>query len=281
MSTAETVPAVLAAETAARRRRHRVVVHVSRLAIVAAFLAAWEWIPQIPGAPHVTPAFDSFFISSPEKVARTMYYLAVGGHNTPLIWTPLRQSIVPAVLGTAISVAAGALAGLICSTWQLLNRVVRPFIVAANALPRITLIPIVVVIFGAGSTTDISIAFLTVFFLVFWNAYEGGVSVPHETLDNVRLLGASRFEQLRRVRLPYVLVWTFASLPSAIGFGVTVVITAEVLTASTGIGKVLLLSVQNVQPALTFALAIVTALIGLVLVGAAELIRKRVLHWWY
>ena len=95
-----------------------------------------------------------------------------------MIWTPLKQSIVPAVLGTLISIIAGALAGLICSTWQMLNRVVRPFIVVANALPRITLIPIVVVIFGATSTTDVTIAFLVVFFLVFWNAYEGGISVP-------------------------------------------------------------------------------------------------------
>jgi NitT/TauT family transport system permease protein len=264
-----------------RNARRLLLIRASQLLILGAFLAAWQWVPTIPGARNVSPAFDSFFISSPKNVAQTMYYLATGSHSTPMIWTPLRQSIVPAVLGTLISIVAGALAGLICSTWHMLNRVVRPFIVVANALPRITLIPIVVVIFGATSTTDATVAFLVVFFLVFWNAYEGGVSVPQETLDNVRILGAGSFQQLRRVRMPYVLVWTFASLPAAIGFGVTVVITAEVLTASTGIGKVLLLSVQNIQPSLTFALAIITGFIGLALVGGAEILRKRALHWWY
>jgi NitT/TauT family transport system permease protein len=281
MSNARTEASTVAVEQKRTSTRRLLLVRSTQLLILGAFLAAWQWVPTIPGARHVTPAFDSFFISSPKHVAQTMYYLATGAHSTPTIWTPLKQSIVPAVLGTLISIVAGALAGLICSTWHMLNRVVRPFIVVANALPRITLIPIVVVIFGATSTADATVAVLVVFFLVFWNAYEGGVSVPQETLENVRILGAGSFQQLRRVRMPYVLVWTFASLPAAIGFGVTVVITAEVLTASTGIGKVLLLSVQNLQPNLTFALALITGFIGLALVGGAEILRKRALHWWY
>jgi NitT/TauT family transport system permease protein len=266
-----------------RVRRQRLLVHSLQVLFLCATLAAWQWVPSIHALRKVSPAFDPFFISSPERLGKTLYYLAVGGvRGVPLIWKPFENSVVPAVIGTAIAVVVGALAGLICSNWVTLNRVVRPFVIVGNALPRITMIPIIVIIAGPTKTANILIGFLVVFFLVFWNAYEGGVSVSQETLENVRILGASRFQQLRRVRLPYVLVWTFASLPNAVGFGLTAIITSELFTGgSNGLGQVLLLAVQTANADLTFSVTIIIGITGLLLIGSASLLRKRVLHWWY
>ena len=266
-----------------RVRRQTFLVHLLQVVVLAAILAAWQWVPSIHALRKVSPAFDPFFISSPQRLAKTLYYLAVGGvRGIPLIWRPFENSVVPAVIGTAIAVVAGALAGLVCSNWVTLNRVVRPFVIVGNALPRITMIPIIVIIAGPTKTANIIIGFLVVFFLVFWNAYEGGVSVSQETLENVRILGATRFQQLRRVRLPYVLVWTFASLPNAVGFGLTAIITSELFTGgSNGLGQVLLLAVQTVNSDLTFSVTIIIGITGLLLIGSASLLRKRVLHWWY
>jgi NitT/TauT family transport system permease protein len=264
-----------------KRRRTTTVVIVCQLLILAAILAAWQWIPSIPGAAKASPVFDPFFVSSPERLARELWRVATGTHNTPTIWGPFQHSVVPAIVGTAIAVTFGALFGLVCSNWSVLNRIARPFVLIGNSLPRITLIPIFIVIAGPTSTARILIGFLVVFFLVFWNAYEGGVSIPPETLDNIRVLGASPWQELRRVRFPYVLVWTFASLPNAIGFGLTAIVTAELFTGSNGLGQLLLIAVQTANADLTFAVAFVLGLTGLVLIGSATALRRRVLHWWY
>lgn len=274
-----------AQSTRARQAKRRglkrtILVHSFQVLLVAGFLAGWEWIPEIHGASSVSPVFDHFFVSSPLRQAHTLYRLATGSHHTPTIWSPFERSVVPALLGTAIAIVAGGLAGLICSNWETLNRIARPFVLLGNSVPRITLIPIFIVIAGPTSTTDILIGFMSVFFLVFFNAYEGGVSVPPETLENVRILGASRNQELRRVRFPYVLVWTFASLPVAIGFGLTAIVTAELFTGSNGLGQLLLIAVQTANADLTVAVTIVLAITGVVFIGLASLLKKRVLHWW-
>ncbi|HEY4099221.1 MAG TPA: ABC transporter permease subunit [Baekduia sp.] len=250
-----------------------------QLAILVVFLAAWQWVPTIPGAADVSPVFDRFFISSPTRVAKTLYDLCTGAHDTQTMWSAFFKSIIPAIVGTAIAVVVGALAGLICSNWESLNRVVRPFLVMLNALPRITLIPIVIVIAGPTATANIIIGFLVVFFLVFFNAYEGGVSVPDEALENLRILGAGPTELLRKVRWPYVMAWTFAQLPNAIAFGITAIVTAELFGGAQGLGRLLLVSVQTANADLTVAVAVVLGGVSLVLIGLGGYVRNRVLHW--
>lgn len=287
MTAASIRRAVTAEQTAAGRRQARerlrrtVIVVFFQLLILAAILAGWQWVPSIPGASDFSPVFDPFFVSSPERLARQLWELFTGAHHTRMIWAPFLHSVIPAIIGTLIAVAVGAAFGLVCSNWAMLNRIVRPFILVGNSLPRITLIPIFVVIAGPTSTARILIGFLVVFFLVFWNAYEGGVSIPDETLENVRVLGASPWQELRRVRFPYVLVWTFAALPNAIGFGLTAIVTAELFTGSDGLGQLLLVSVQTADADLTFAVAVVLGITGLLLIGSATMLRRRVLHWWY
>jgi NitT/TauT family transport system permease protein len=187
--------------------------------------------------------------------------------------------MVPAIVGTGIAIALGALAGLVCSNWTMLNRVVRPFLLAFNALPRITLIPIVIVIAGAGAGADIIIGFLVVFFLVFFSAYDGGASVPPAMLNNVRILGAKPRQVLWRVRWPLALARTFAQLPNAIAFGITAVVTTELFTGSEGLGGMLLKAVESADADLTVAVALVLAASSLVLIGAASYLRRWWLRW--
>jgi NitT/TauT family transport system permease protein len=247
--------------------------------IVVVIFGAWQWIPTIPGAADVSPALDPFFISSPTRVASTLYELTTGANNTEPVWDPFLRSIIPAITGTALAVLIGAVAGLVCSNWESLNRVVRPFLVLFNALPRIVLIPIVIVIAGPTTTANILVGFLVVFFLIFFNAYAGGVSVPQEALDNARILGAGPGDVLRMVRWPHVLAWTFAQLPNAVAFGVTAIVTAELFGGAQGLGRLLLNAVQTADADLTVAVAVLLGLTSLMLIGIAEAVRGRMLHW--
>lgn len=250
-----------------------------QLAIVVVFLAAWQYLPQIGTFRNMGHVFDPYFVSSPSQVLAQLRDLALG-HGGVNLWSHLWPTIFASVAGTAIGMAAGAAVGLVLSNWQLTSEVFRPFIVAANATPRIALVPIVVIIAGTSLTSSVVIAVMVVFFVAFFNAYEGGSTIEPSVLANARLLGASPGRLLLHVRLPYVLAWTFAGLPLAITFAVITVVTGELLTGYPGMGSLIGTAAATGQATLTWAVTIVLAAVGLLIVSLADLARNRLLHWW-
>jgi NitT/TauT family transport system permease protein len=255
-------------------------VNTIRLLIVAAALAAWQFLPQIPALREFSPVFDPFFVSSPSQVFSLIRNLmtASGGHDAmwPYLWDTLKGTFIGVAIGTVL----GAGLGLLLSNNDTAQRICSPFVVVLNATPRIALIPIFVIIAGPTLTANVLTAVVVVFFLVFYNAFAGGVSVPGQTIQNARLLGANSWEVMRHVRLQYVMVWTFASLPNAISFGLVGVVTAEILTGRLGMGRLLFNSITAVDSTLTFAVVVILAAVGVILVTAADLVQRRILHWW-
>jgi NitT/TauT family transport system permease protein len=280
---AQTVDAVLRQQRerdAAAARQRRLAVVGLQVAILAAFLAAWEWLPHV-GFLHARFAFlDPFFISSPSAVFHKLSDLFAGANGSPSIWPFARNTLQSSLVGTAIGTVLGALVGLVLSNSKFLSDVLRPFIIALNAIPRIALIPIIVILFGPTPKAATFTAITVVFFVVFFNAYEGGRSVPPHVVQNARVLGASEIQVMRHIRLQYVVAWTITALPNAVSFALISVVTAEILTGSIGMGRLLLDSVTTVQASLTFAVVAVLSVLGIVLVAATELLRRRVLHWW-
>jgi NitT/TauT family transport system permease protein len=266
------------AASAARRRRLAVV--GLQLAILAAALVGWEYLPKVGFLrAHVT-FLDPFFISSPSGVYHKLSDLFAGANGSPSIWPFARNTVQSALLGTVIGTLLGGLVGLVLSTKKFLSDVLRPFIIALNAIPRIALIPVIVILFGPTPKAATFTAITIVFFVVFFNAYEGGRTVPPHVVQNARILGASDLQLMRRVRLQYVVAWTITALPNAVSFALISVVTAEILTGSIGMGRLLLDSVTTVQSALTFAVVVVLSVLGIVLVGITEGLRRKLLHWW-
>jgi NitT/TauT family transport system permease protein len=195
------------------------------------------------------------------------------------VWPYLWITIESSVAGTTIGLVLGALFGLIFSNSPRVAEVVRPFIVLANSVPRIALIPLFVLLLGTTVEASIVNVVAIVFFLAFFNAFEGGCSIPTPMLENAIILGAGPIEIMRFIRLPMVLTWTFATVPNAISFGVIVAVTTDLLSGIPGMGALLLSATLNVQSALTFAIIIVLSLLGLILYSGATLLRNRVIRW--
>lgn len=258
----------------------RPTVWVIRLLIVATFLGLWEFLPHIEALRNFSPVFDPFFVSSPSKVSELLVNLTTGQGERETVWPYLWDTLKGTFLGVGIGIVLGAAFGLLLSNNPTSQRILSPFVIVLNATPRIALIPIFVIIAGPTLTASILTAVVTVFFLVFYNAYNGGVSVPVQTVQNARLLGATSGEVMRQVRLPYVLVWTFASLPNAISFGLVAVVTAEILTGRVGMGRLLFNAITSSDATLTFGVVVILSVVGVLLVTASEAVRKRVLHWW-
>lgn len=134
------------------RRRIRVSWAVTRLVIqlacVAGFLLAWEYVPRIPGIAGDVKWLDPFFISAPSRVAESVWDLVAGNVPGASLWSYLYTTLFGTIVGATIGLVLGALAGLILSNSPKLSDVLRPFIVILNSVPRVALIPVIVILVG-------------------------------------------------------------------------------------------------------------------------------------
>ena len=144
-----------------------------------------------------------------------------------------------AVLGFLIGMAGGVVVGVLLGQVRFLSNVLSPYIKAVNALPRIVLGELFIIVFGLGIVSKVVLAAFLVFFVVFFNAFQGVREVDGNLVNNVRILGASRLQVVRNVVLPSALTWIIASLHVAFGFAVIGAVVGEILGAQHGLGVVI------------------------------------------
>jgi NitT/TauT family transport system permease protein len=280
-ATTETAPMAFPG-TFRRRARRRAGILAAQVLLVAAVLCAWEWLPQIDWLADRSHIFDPFFISSPSRVGTRLYDLLAGrgaDEHVP-IWHYTWNTLASSMLGLLIGLFAGGLLGLLLGSSKVASDILRPFVVAMNAIPRIALIPIVMILFGPTFQSSVVVAVMITFFIGFFNAYEGARTVAPQLIQNAVILGASRTKVMLNIRMPYVLAWTIAALPLAATFSLTTVVFAELLVGSPGLGRQLGIATNYLDSTLTLALAVMLSVMGVLVVIAADLVTKRVLHWW-
>lgn len=257
----------------------RVWIVLLQLAIVCVFLAIWQWGVRVPVVRTNLPGSVGLFISSPSAAFSAVWHLLTGTDKMPLVWPYLVHTMEATLVGGMIGVLLGAVLGLIASSSRALQMAIAPFAVALNSIPRIALIPIVVLFFGAGIVeASINAAFLVIF-ISFFSAFEGGRSVPAIVRDNAALLGASRAKSLRYVLAPVVFEWVAGSLPNAISFALIAVVTNELLVGTHGMGGLLLYAMTGFNSALLFAVVVILSIVGLVLAGISELGKRKYIRW--
>ncbi|MEU2773398.1 ABC transporter permease [Streptomyces sp. NPDC007162] len=162
---------------------------------------------------------------------------------------------------------------------RFLADVLGPYIKMVNAIPRIVLGSIFIVAFGIGVLPKILLAAVLVFFIVFFNAFQGVREVDRNILANARVLGASQWQIIRHVTVPSALTWIIASLHSAFGFAIVGALVGEVLGAQSGLGLVIKTAQNNFDPNGVFATMLV---ISVIVLGAEWVIGKlehRLLSW--
>lgn len=251
-----------------------------QLLLVVTFLSLWQFLPEITFLAENSHFFDRFFISSPIDTYWLIGDLAFGTNGEPHIWPYVGRTLYPTIAGLLIGVVTGALTGLLMGSSRLLSQVIRPFIVAINATPRVAFIPIIIILVGPSEDASTLSSFLVVFFVIFFNAYEGARTVAWYRIENARLLGASWLDVMLRVRLPYVFAWSMAAVPVSIAFSLASVVTTEILTGYRGVGSLIAVASVSANSTLTFGIVFYLIVVGGALVAVAGLIKKFTLHWW-
>lgn len=263
-------------------RKTRIETLILQAVIVVAVLLLWQFLPLVPGLSKVIPVLDPYFISSPSRIFEELGSLIFSSDTgtSPSIWPYLWSTIQSSLFGTIIGAAAGAAVGLWLSNSPRINAALRPFLTALNAVPRVALIPVIVIICGPTLQASVLTVITVTFFIVFFSAYEGGRTVASPVVQNAVILGASKNQVMWRVRARYVLAWTVTALPNAVSFGIVAAVTTEMLTGTFGLGRLLQLSIQLVDATLTFSVVVALTIYGVILVGITDRIQRRWLRWW-
>ena len=254
------------------RRRRVKAVNLMRLSIVVFVLALWEFAAS-------TKSIDPFLWGQPSQVWATLASWITVGTPHGSLGTQILVTLEETVFGFAIGVALGVVCGIALGGSSFLADLFSPFIKVANSIPRIILGSIFTVAFGFGLQSKIVLAFVLVFFGVFFNAFQGTREVDGNLIANARILGASRAQIIRQVIVPSAFTWILASLHVSFGFALIGALVGEILGADQGLGLLIRSSQNNFDMNGVLAGMVVVAVIALIAETLITVLERRILRW--
>ncbi len=240
---------------------------VLRLAAFAVIVLAWQLASG--------RLIDPFWVSSPSRVAVRMGHWIATGYLFGQVGATLKEAAIGFLLGSAIGIALGAVAGY----FKLLGKVLEPLVLAFYSMPAIALAPLFLLWFGIGDKSKIAVSATTVLFIVFFNVYTGLRNVDEELLNIVRILGAKRRDILTKVIAPSTLTYVFLGLKVSLPFALIGAVVAEMVSSTRGIGFMMQSAVNEFDTTGVFVGLVVISTVS-VLVGAVlSAVEHRLLRW--
>ncbi|MGI9134309.1 MAG: ABC transporter permease [Rhodoferax sp.] len=195
------------------------------------------------------------------------------------IYRHLGVTLAETVMAFALGSTLGLAAGLWLALAPMASALLEPYIKAMNAMPRIILAPIFSVWFGLGMGSKVALGVTLVFFIVFFNVYQGVKEVSPVVLANARMLGANAHQLLRHVYLPSATSWVFSSLHTSVGLAFVGSVVGEYLGSSQGLGYLILQAEGSFDINTVMAGIIVLTLFALLLDALVGRIETRMMKW--
>lgn len=255
--------------------------------VLVLFFLLWHWISRDGQA--------AFFFGEPVQVMVRLWQWFTQGsgslevgmgdatwftlHFPGEIYAHLLVTLTETLLAFGIGTAMGLGVGLWLALSPLTSAILDPYIKAANSMPRVILAPIFAMWFGLGIWSKVALAITLVFFIVFFNVYQGVKEVSPVVLANARMLGANARQLLRHVYLPSATSWVFSSLHTSVGLAFVGAIVGEYMGSARGVGYLILQAEGTFDINTVFAGILVLTAFALVLDGAVGLLEKRLMKW--
>lgn len=271
----------------------RVKILLWQLVILATAFCIWEWgydLRKIAALkPFVPSILDPYFISKPSAIWTSFLklgclsdpagFVACFNKNSNNLWLATLVTLKNMWWGFVTGTVSGVFAGLILGRSDYLAKICEPYIVAMNSIPRIALVPLIILMFGLGDMSKVVTAWIVVFFVVFFNTFEGTRSVDRDQIAAARLLGASELTVLRTVVIPSALAWVFASLTPAVSFALIGVIVGEFIGAERGLGKLIIEAEARANAAEMMVAIFIMMIVGIVLAFVVRRVQAYLLRW--
>jgi NitT/TauT family transport system permease protein len=257
------IAAIEEASTRAWTRR----IAIGRIVVGFCLLGVWEVV--------ASTVVDPFWISKPTDILVRLVVWTRSGYLFFHLGVTLLEMTLGLFFGSIVGIAVGFILGRIRAVAELLT----PYLAAFFSMPRIALAPLFILWFGIGLASKVALVFLMVFFLVFYNTFNGVRDVSMVLINKARLMGATQTQLNLKVILPAAGTWIFGGLKLAVPFSLIAAVVAEIVASNKGLGFVVEWSSGMFDTTGIFAALFVLMLVGLILNQALVLLEARLLRW--
>ena len=241
--------------------------HWLSASLLIAVLAMWELAARQLG-------LSALVLPAPSAVALSLWSGLASGYFWPHLWATLQALLLGLLVGSAV----GLLAGMALAESELLERVLKPYVVVSQVVPKLALAPLFVLWFGFGMLPTVLITALICFFPLMENTLTGLRQVDAQRLQLFRMLGATRVQTLLRLKLPTGLPAILAGLRVAVVLALVGAVVAEFMGASQGLGAVVIAAQGMMDTTLMFAALVLIAAMGLLLYQACLVLERCLLR---
>src|SRR6476646_9845594 len=251
----------------------RLTLLLCQLLVAVVVLGLWQLFSTVPvfGRMLLPP----FFFSNPVDVGSQIFDWFRSG----VIWKHLLITLWESVLAFAIGSLGGVMVGFWFARQPRVAAIFDPYVKMVNALPRVVLAPIFTLWLGLGIWSKVALGVTLVFFIVFFNVYQGVKEVSATVLANGRMLGMNERQLTRHVYWPSALSWMFSSLHTSVGFAVVGAVVGEYLGSAAGLGDLIQQAEGTFDTTGVFAGMVILAVFVLVIDWLVTLVERRQLVW--
>jgi NitT/TauT family transport system permease protein len=237
-----------------------------RTASVALFFVIWEYYGR---------RMDPIFMAPPSAIFGAAVTLIQSG----ALEKAMVQTLWPFAVGMALTVVVGTLLGIVMAQWRTLEYVLDPFINALYAIPRIALVPLIILWAGLEFAGKVTILVSVAIFPITVNTYAGIRDVRGSMLEIGRAYGATEWQIFWKIVLPAAVPFIMAGVRLAVGLAIIGIIVAEFFTAISGLGGMIVEYANVFATAKLFVPIIVIALIGVILTELVMWLERRMSRW--
>ena len=254
--------------TTKKERRLGLGLSTWRIGVFVVFIALWHVLTELG-------VLQPFFFSRPFDVAlRTVRDLQLAR-----FWSDLSITLLETALAFVIGSLLGIAAGFVLARHSFASAVCDPYLKAFNAMPRVVLAPIFALWLGLGVWSKVALGVTLVFFIVFFNVYQGVKEVSPTVLANARMLGMRERELFRHVYLPSALSWMFSSLHTSVGFALVGAVVGEYLGSAAGLGYRIHQAESVFDVTGVFSGMVILAIVVLIIDAGVGAVEQRLLVW--
>lgn len=230
-------------------------------------LVVWELLARFVVPPQ--------FLPSPTSIARAFVTTTRSGELPRQLW----QSVRVLVTGFGLAIVVGIAVGTAMGMFRTLRRILDPYVSAFYAMPTVALIPLVIIWLGLEFEAKVFLTWLVAVFPVIVNAEMGVASVPHAYIETARAFGCGRWQVFRRVILHATVPFFVAGIRLGLGRALVGVVVAEMFTALTGLGYLIVLYGNTFRTAELFVPILVLALISIAITNLIRRIERNIAPW--
>ena len=274
---AKALPAVAADSTQASARarsirRRRFNVYALRVLVAVVWIGSWELLTRLK-------VVDPFFFGQPSGILQKLQTWTTEGTALGPLWQQVAVTMEETVIGFAVGAVLGVAVGILLGRNRLLAEVFSPYIKAANSIPRVVLGALFAISLGLDLKSKVATAAILVFFVVFFNAFQGVREVDRNLIANARILGADNRRLTTEIIIPSALTWIIASLHISFGLALVGAVVGELFGATAGVGELIYSAEHNFDANGVFAGMLLLAAMALIAEALITALENRLISW--